>query len=240
MKKIVLLSFFGFGFVMADEAGVDGALVANGQVNCGDSSAEDFNGFYAGVGAGVGRVKHEVWLEKALKNGVVVNADTKTIDKGKTVCDGELSVGYGRFYKVVYLGIEGKCGLGGKYKVDDDDGTGREFEKSVKACRPSVFAKIGGLLPGGVLAYGKMGVLFTKAEWSNVGANAFSRDCTSGQFSIGCGAEKQVSKIGSRRIFGRIEGEYAFGKRKYVNGANGEAFSGKMSRGMVSVSAVIR
>lgn len=236
MKKIVLLSFFSFGFVMADEVAVDGALAANEQISCEASSADAFNGFYAGLGFGVGRVKHEVAVEKSVVGNRNVSSSVKTIDENKTGCDGEILLGYGRSFKGVHCGLEVKCGVGGKYKIND----GNDFEKNVKAFRPGVFAKIGGLVHGEVLAHVKAGAVFTKTEWVKKGVNAFSKDCSGGQFTIGCGAEKQVSQIGSRRIFGRIDGEYAFGKRKYVNGANGTAYSGKTSRAMVGVSAVIR
>lgn len=172
-----------------------------GAAKADDSEAEeqtvDWEGFYVGAGGGHDRINSK-------NTGDRQAGSLLEVDAGEGGASGGLFAGYGTVWRRVYLGAEAEAELSDVTWEREREPTGRVFEIDKEGGFGAAL-RAGYVLPGGALAYGRAGVMYSKFNTQvDTTGNHFEESEFLLGLRLGLGLELPLSED----FFARLEYSY--------------------------------
>ncbi len=157
----------------------------------------DLAGFYVGAGGGQNRLNSENHGDR--QGGSILEADA-----GEGGASGGVFGGYGVVWNDVYLGAEAEAEISEVTWEREREPTGRQFEID-KEGGVGAALRVGYVLPGGALVYGRAGVMYSKFNTQvTTTGNHFEEDEFLLGLRVGGGLELPISED----FFARLEYSY--------------------------------
>ncbi len=162
-----------------------------------EQPAPDPAGFYIGLGGGHDRLNSK-------NTGDREAGSLLQVDAGEGGASGGLFAGYGAVWHNIYLGAEAEAELSDVTWEREREPTGRVFEVDKEGGFGAAL-RAGYVLPGGALAYGRAGVMYSKFNTQvTTTGNHFEEDEFLLGLRLGMGLELPISED----LFARLEYSY--------------------------------
>jgi len=159
--------------------------------------AIDVSGFYVGAGGGHNRINSK-------NTGDRDGGSLLEVDAGEGGASGGIFAGYGAVWRQFYLGAEAEAELSEVTWEREREPTGRVFEVDKEGGFGAAL-RAGYVLPGGALAYGRAGVMYSKFNTQvSTSGGQFEEDEFLIGLRVGLGLELPISES----LFARLEYSY--------------------------------